>query len=331
MLRWLVLLHTYEVHERMDRSSMDFFRKHLRKPLEEGYYLSTPIALNMHKALLLVTLASFSTLNAQVVINEVEYDQPGTDNAEFIELKNIGTEEFPVSDLRVVLVNGNNGGSEVYRTIENAAWPALPSGAFFVICANEGLTLNCDHVATPTTNLVQNGSPDAIALVRISSEEIIDALSYGGSVPGYTEGNGTTLEDTNEQDGISLCRFPDGADSDDNSMDFVLGCPTPGVANLVDPVNCDVSTAVRTVDAGSSFTVQPSSDGQHFQVLYQTSVAGPVAFAVFTTDGRLIAEQELMHTRMASWSFPVYDLHGRSLILRATSYTGMTVRRVVVP
>src|SRR4029079_11644454 len=29
--------------------------------------------------------------SAQVVINEIDYDQPGTDTAEFVELKNVGT------------------------------------------------------------------------------------------------------------------------------------------------------------------------------------------------------------------------------------------------
>jgi hypothetical protein len=134
-------------------------------------------------ALLCVACAAATNTKAQLVINEVDYDQPGTDNAEFIEILNTGSSAFPLQYLQVALVNGNAGGNAVYATLENVSWPALPAGSFFVICANAA-TSNCNAVVPPATNLIQNGSPDAIALVITQPEPLVlDALSYGGGVP----------------------------------------------------------------------------------------------------------------------------------------------------
>ena len=47
----------------------------------------------------------------QVVINEVDYDQIGTDSAEFLELKNIGAGPVNLDNFTVELVNGNAGGA----------------------------------------------------------------------------------------------------------------------------------------------------------------------------------------------------------------------------
>lgn len=285
----------------------------------------------MRSTLLLGTLVSFSALHAQIVINEVDYDQVGTDNAEYIEIKNIGTTDFPMEFVRVELVNGSGSGAAVYLTIENPAWPPLAPGGYFVICGNDALTVNCDHPATPATNLIQNGPQDAIALIFIPTGEILDALSYEGSLLGYVEGTGTSVGDSNTQDGVSLGRFPDGVDTDDNSVDFVLGCSTPGAANIEDPVNCDISTAVSSAMDGTSFTVLPSSDGQWLQLHFDAPGSSTVHFAVFTVEGRTQAVREVHADNAATWSLPVHDLGGQVLIVRATTNAGSSVRRVFVP
>lgn len=175
--------------------------------------------------------------NAQIVINEVDYDQPDTDNAEFLELKNVGDSPFDLSGLAVVLYNGSSGNAVQYRVIADAAWPSLQPGAYFVICGNSSLTLNCDHAGAVATNLIQNGPMDAIAVVALPDSNVIDVLSYGGSLAGHVEGSGTSVIDLNTEGTLSLCRWPDGNDTNQNDVDFALGCPTPGAANVVDLSN----------------------------------------------------------------------------------------------
>jgi hypothetical protein len=168
-----------------------------------------------------------------LVINEVDYDQPGTDTAEFIEIKNVGTAAVQLGGYEVVLVNGAN--NAVYLTI---ALPAVPlaAGDYFVVCADAANTPNCDLDVSPNTNLIQNGAPDAIAIVQ--GGVVIDALSYEGDVPGFVEGTGVGLVDSGANDHQGLSRFPDGVDTDSNSDDFSLRCITPGAENTAQVSSC---------------------------------------------------------------------------------------------
>ena len=278
-------------------------------------------------ALLSVLLTTYTS--AQVVINEVDYDQPSTDVAEFIEIKNVGSTPFPLQNLAVVLVNGANGNVAIYQTISSPSWPALGPGEYFVICGNEATTVNCDHVGPAATNLIQNGVPDAIALVNINTDEVLDALAYGGPVAGYSEGTPSSALDVNMVEGRSISRWPDGADTDDNDGDFRLSCSTPGAANLVDPVNCDIPSTVTEVAAPVAFSVTIDAAREQLSMAWGGDAAAPVTFEVFNIAGSRVAEQRAVSGR--AWEVSLRDWHGQLLLVRATSGTRQMVRRIVVP
>lgn len=166
------------------------------------------------------------------VINEIDYAQPGTDAAEFLELYNAGTASVDLDPYTVELVNGSD--SAVYGTIDLPA-AILAPGEYFVVCGDARNVVGCDLDVEPNTNLLQNGAPDAIGLVL--EGVLIDALSYEGSVPGYTEGTGTTAADPNAEH-VSLSRFPDGTDTGNNAADFSLRCGSPGAPNAENSANC---------------------------------------------------------------------------------------------
>lgn len=165
-----------------------------------------------------------------VVINEVDYDQLGTDTAEFVELKNTGTIPVDLSGWSLELVNGTGGGASVYDTITLIG--TLAVGDHYVVCGNAATVANCDLNAGTPTDFVQNGAPDAVGL-RNPASALVDAVSYEGNTGApYTEGSGAGLVDSgnNSAEGISRC--PDGADTDQNSVDFLGGRPiTPGASN----------------------------------------------------------------------------------------------------
>ncbi len=92
---------------------------------------------------LLALPAAAPAASTTVVINEVDYDQPGTDTAEFLELKNVSAGTINLDPYSVQLVNGNAGGAAVYRTI-NLPSVDLAAGDLYVICANAANTANCD-------------------------------------------------------------------------------------------------------------------------------------------------------------------------------------------
>lgn len=178
---------------------------------------------------------SFETISsddAKIVINEIDYDQPGTDNAEFIELKNVGAAPINLDTIDLILINGTN--NSIYNTI-NLPTVNLSPGAYFVISANVSTVPNTDLEAAPATNLIQNGAPDAVALIGISGN-VLDVLSYEGEVPDYAEGTGNITDDGSEAE-IGISRIPDGIDSDQNDQDFVLAAITPGEANATQQNN----------------------------------------------------------------------------------------------
>jgi predicted extracellular nuclease len=235
-------------------------------------------------AVLVVALAAFayapvgSAASTTLVINEVDYDQPSTDTAEFFELKNVSSGSINLDAYRVEGINGNAGGSAVYRTVDLPN-VNLAAGDYFVVCANTATVPNCDFDATPDTDLIQNGEPDALRL--LTGTTTVDVLSYGGNTAGNTEGTGAPDEgNATAAEGLSRCA--DGSDTDQNSVDFVLRPISPGAMNSCPPPNQAVAVtcggalstlqgepATRTVTAtdpdgtvtGFSATVTPAAAG----------------------------------------------------------------------
>jgi hypothetical protein len=91
---------------------------------------------------------------------------------------------------------------------------------------------------------IQDGAPDGVALVDTSTETLVDALSYEGSITqaqitnfagpvSLVEGTAlaTGTADSNTTVG-SLDREPNGSDSDDSQNDWHFDTtPTPGTDN----------------------------------------------------------------------------------------------------
>ncbi|MGV3637738.1 MAG: hypothetical protein ACO1NQ_08840, partial [Flavobacteriales bacterium] len=193
-----------------------------------------------------------------------------------------------------------------------------------------GLTINCDHAATPTTNLIQNGSPDAIVLISSLDDTVYDQLSYGGDVPGYTEGTGTSAEDTNLQDGLSLSRWPDGSDTDDNDADFVIGCPTPGTANELDPVECALSTGVAGITPETAAALVADPDGRWIDLHFQQANAVPLSVTLVAANGAVLAERDLGTVAVVRERFNLAQ-RAQLVLVRIQAGDQWFTRRVVLP
>src|SRR5439155_14532530 len=115
-----------------------------------------------------------------LVVNEVDYDNVGTDDREFVEVFNGTNAAADLTNIAVVLVNGadNNEYSRValagslapahYAVVADIAVMPDPHALVFLFPGS--------------TNQIQNGSPDGVALVDTASITLIDALSYEGSI-----------------------------------------------------------------------------------------------------------------------------------------------------
>ena len=183
-----------------------------------------------------------------LVINEVDYDNVGTDTREFVELYNSSSKPISLAGMTLVFVNGGVTPPAEYGAprVDLSGLTELLPGQYLLV----GPATVLDAVDSPNvkellfTRSTQNGNPDAVGLFHTTSGTMMDALSYGGAVMGATltgitgtfdlqEGADltTNLRDSNTAEG-SLSRIVNGRDTDTNAADFkFVATPTPGAPN----------------------------------------------------------------------------------------------------
>ncbi len=221
----------------------------------------------------------------RLVLNEIDYDQAGTDAAEFIEIYNAGEADVDLDLYSVDLINGS--GAAVYQSFDLPP-VLLPPGDFFVLCANPATVLNCDLDVTPDTNLIQNGAPDAVALML--SGAAVDVVSYEGDVAGFVEGSGAGLLDDSALTGIGISRIPNGADTQQNNVDWSPRCITPGWPNSVAVGNCDVTREIYEIQGAGA--ASPFADQVVTTLDNIVTAVGPNGFFLQTPDARDDADPE---------------------------------------
>lgn len=234
-----------------------------------------------------VDIGAYELQFIPLVINEIDYDQPSTDNAEFIELKNIGSSSINLDPFDVLIINGSGGSATIARTIDLPN-VNLAAGDYYVISANAANVPNTDLDVSPDTNLIQNGNaagndPDAVALVQGSI--VIDTVSYEGDTGApYTEGTGVGLEDDGNVANRGISRVPDGTDTNNNNTDFTFQGITPGLANVLP----DVAISSPAIPAAS--VLQGTTNHPLYQLdLAVSTTNAQLTGATFTTDGSYIA------------------------------------------
>lgn len=242
-------------------------------------------------------------MKTSVFINELHYDNSGTDTGEGVEIAApAGTD---LSGWRIVLYNGANG--QVYDTINlSGTIPDLDDGFGALFFARAG---------------VQNGSPDGLALVDPSGA-VVQFLSYegsfvaiGGPANGMTSTDIGVFEGGSDPAGQSLRLTGQGTQYEDftwsgsapasfgavNAGQDFVGAPPPqagtlaigdsavregndGTQNLVFTVErADGSTGAITVDYAIDLVTADADD-----FAGTTPLTGTIAFADGQTTASLI-------------------------------------------
>jgi hypothetical protein len=182
---------------------------------------------------------------ASLIINEVDYDNIGTDSIEMVELLNISSASLSLAGLKVALVNGST--NMAYQTIDLGSVGSLDAGQYLVLTSSGtlGVSTTAKRIDPQwTQDQVQNGPMDGLAVFDSVTLTVLDALSYEGPItaamlPGFTapvslvEGNvlPATNEDSNDMI-RTICRFPNGVDTNDAATDWTMcGVLTRGKAN----------------------------------------------------------------------------------------------------
>ena len=194
------------------------------------------------------TFSGGSNPGTNILINEIDADQTGTDSAEFIELYDGGAGNTSLDNRVVVLYNGSN--DTVYDAIDLDGQSTDANG-YFVIGSDN--VPNVDLVEF-TTNGLQNGA-DAVALytgsasdfpdgTAVTTDNLIDAIVYdtddaddAGLLPLLNSGEPQVDEagGANGSTGDSLQRIPNGNGGLRNTSSYQALSPTPGAENTQPP------------------------------------------------------------------------------------------------
>ena len=176
-----------------------------------------------------------------LVINEVDYDQVGSDTSEFVELYNPTAGPISLTGYTLRLVHGSN--STHYGSVDLAPGGSVPAGGYVLIGSTSllGMISNgaIEVAFAGAQDQIQNGMPDAVGL--FNGTTAVDVLSYEGSITAgmvtgagtvnFVEGTATAAADSNTAQG-SLARDSMGTDTNDAATDWALAAtPTPGSAN----------------------------------------------------------------------------------------------------
>lgn len=235
----------------------------------------------------IITLFYF-ILYSQVYINEIDYDQPSTDDAEFIEL--VGPDGASLDGYVIELVTGSNG--SVYRSVDLNG-EVIPSDnvngfGFFVIGAATVSNVDLTPSSWPTTDIIQNGSPDGL-LLKLNGA-VVDGFSYEGAIDpldnsDFTAGMAISATEDNADDpNLSIGRTTLGFDDTDQDQFFesTSNTPSPGAVNSAHgqtDQSLPVSLTSFTATAGNSkvtlhWITASEQENVGFEVLRSTEKQG---------------------------------------------------------
>jgi subtilisin-like proprotein convertase family protein len=165
------------------------------------------------------------------LINEVGYDDASTDDREFVEIYTL-VGDFDLSGYTLVHHNGSNG-NVIWQI--NLAEISTDDDGFFVIGSTnvEGAHAHWGDYGVANTNAIQNDG-ESIVLYEGwdgSTGTVVDAVAWESAAVLYPEGDPAAgIGNGNWQNSIG--RYPDGADTDENSVDFPASWwATPGTPN----------------------------------------------------------------------------------------------------
>ena len=117
------------------------------------------------KRILFTILLLSSLFSQDMWINELHYDNYGTDEGEFIEI--VASASMSISSASVTLYNGNNGSEYDNVSLNQFAQGSTQDGYTFY------------YYSFPS-NGIQNGAPDAISLENGGS--VVQFISYEGTM-----------------------------------------------------------------------------------------------------------------------------------------------------
>jgi hypothetical protein len=162
---------------------------------------------------------------AEVRINEFSTGVEGALTDEFVELVNAGATAVDLSGFKLVYRSAAGMSDVSLGTLPDGT--TLAAGAFILF---GGSGYAGAHPADRSFSTSLSSSGGGLGL-RNTAGILVDSVAWGTATNALVEGVVAVAPPIAPSPGKSDARHPDGQDTNDNSVDFTEGDPTPGATN----------------------------------------------------------------------------------------------------
>ena len=161
-----------------------------------------------------------------VRVNELATGTSAAASDEFVEMVNASSASASLGGYKLVYRSGTGTSDVVLATIPEGT--TLAAGGFYLL-GGSGYA----GAATPNQSFSAGLAATAGGVgLRDPSGQLVDSVGYGTATNAFVEAHAASAPPTTAPPGSSVVRFPDGHDTNDNSLDlFVSSSPTPKAAN----------------------------------------------------------------------------------------------------
>jgi hypothetical protein len=160
-------------------------------------------------------------------VNEFSTGTAASATDEFVEIVNAGASAADLGGYRLAYRSGAGTGDVSLATI--AEGTLLAPGAFYLF---GGSGYAGAKPANQSFAQALAASAGGVGL-RDATGKLVDSVGYGTATNAFVEAHPAAAPPASAVPGSSDIRLPDGADTDDNAVDFtVTAAPTPGAPNV---------------------------------------------------------------------------------------------------
>lgn len=253
-------------------------------------------------------------LHSQIVINELDADNSGTDNLEFIELKST-TPNFSLNGYVLVFFNGGSTGTTnlSYKAIDLDGYVTDINGIFLIGCSQVSPTPG--YIIPSST--IQNG-PDAIAIYHANDTDF----------PMNTVGTTTNL--------INAMAYSSSTTLFPTTLMTALGITSCGIDNTN---NSNISIQLNANGTYTSATPNPgqNNDGSgtvlnHITITPSATIIneGNTITFTFTTDTPVTGTNLIMYMSINNGNFDLLDINGTLTVTIPVGQTSASNTLLVV-
>jgi hypothetical protein len=165
------------------------------------------------------------TAAVTLLVNEVSTGTTGAAGDEFVELVNADTSVADIGGYKLVYRSAAGTSDVSLATIPDGT--TLPAGGRYLL---GGSAYAGAHAADQPFSFGLAATGGGVG-VRAPDGTLLDSVAWGTATNAFVEGQAAAAPPATASPGSSIARIPDAHDTDDNSVDFVVGTATPGAAN----------------------------------------------------------------------------------------------------